>query len=186
MTEKIRWSRLDVPGQEAAELTQTTNGWRLSGNATFEHAGGTASLTYDIRCDPNWLTENVTVSGIAGEREIDLELLRNHAGEWSVNGSKAWEVTGCDDIDLNFSPSTNMLPIRRLNLEIGQSAEVRAAWLRFPSFTLEPFQQTYTRTAADRYVYESAGGEFRRELTVDTAGFVLEYPGLWLADRAID
>lgn len=182
MIETIRWSRLDVPGQEVAELERTLHGWRLEGEATFGHEGGRAHLTYEIQCDADWLTELASVSGSVGERRIDIELLRNHAGEWAINGSKVWEATGCDDIDLNFSPSTNTLPIRRLNLSVGDSAEVRAAWLRFPSFALEPFEQTYTRTAKDRYVYESSGGKFRRELTVNASGFVLDYPGIWRAD----
>ena len=181
---KIRWSRLDVPGHEIAELARTAGGWRLNGQATFEHEGGRANLAYDIRCDDDWVTISATVTGAVGDTTIDIELLRNHAGEWALNGSKVWEVTGCDDIDLNFSPSTNLLPIRRLKLAIGQSAQVRAAWLRFPSFALEPFEQTYTRVAEDRYVYESAGGKFRRELTVDGGGFVIDYPGIWQADQA--
>ena len=181
MSEKIAWRRLDTPGHESAELTRT-DGWMLKGRAVFNHEGGPADLAYEIQCDADWLTLSTSVIGTVGEQVIDIELLRNHAGEWSVNGSKVWEVTGCDDIDLNFSPSTNMLPIRRLNLGIGESAEVRAAWLRFPSFKLEPFAQTYTRLAEDLYLYESAGGEFRRELTVDADGFVLDYTGLWVAE----
>ena len=47
-------------------------------------------------------------------------------------------MTGCVDLDLNFIPSTTLLPVRRLGLAIGQSAEVQAAWLRFPGFTLVP------------------------------------------------
>jgi hypothetical protein len=177
--QNIRWTRIDVPGHETAELVRTADGWQLAGEASFDHEGSTARLSYDIRTDAAWLTESAVVTGTVGDRDIDIELLRNYAGEWAVNGSKVWEVTGCDDIDLNFSPSTNMLPIRRLKLVVGEGATVHAAWLRFPSFALEPFEQTYTRTAEDRYVYESAGGKFRRELTVDANGFVLEYPGLW-------
>ena len=66
-------------------------------------------------------------------------------------------VAGCVDLDLNFSPSTNLLPIRRLNLSVGQEAAVRAAWLRFPSFILEPLEQLYRRVDATTYRYESAG-----------------------------
>lgn len=121
------------------------------------------------------------MSGNVGTERIDLELLRNAAGEWSVNGSKVWEVTGCDDIDLEFSPSTNTLVIRRAKLEPGESISVRAAWVRFPSFALEPFEQTYTRTSESTYRFESGDGEFTRELTVDSSGFVLDYPGLWRA-----
>jgi hypothetical protein len=88
-------------------------------------------------------------------------------------------VAGCIDLDLNFSPSTNLLPVRRLGLSVGQRAGVNAAWLRFPSFTLEPLEQVYQRLSEDTYRYESAGGRFTRELSVNQAGFVTHYPGFW-------
>ena len=91
-------------------------------------------------------------------------------------------MMGCLDLDLNFSPSTNLLPIRRLALALGQSAEVKAAWLRFPSFTLEPFEQIYRRIADSTYRYESAGGRFVRDLPVNTAGFVTSYPDFWILE----
>ena len=81
------------------------------------------------------------------------------------------------DVDLNFSPSTNLLPIRRLALEVGSEAAVRAAWLRFPGFALEPLEQVYRRAAVGLYRYESAGGQFRADLEVDESGFVTRYPG---------
>ena len=88
------------------------------------------------------------------------------------------------DIDLGFSPATNLLPIRRLELTVGASATVRAAWVRFPEMMLEVLDQVYTRLGPDRYLYESAGGEFRRELTVNRRGFVIDYPGFWRAEGA--
>jgi hypothetical protein len=88
-------------------------------------------------------------------------------------------VAGCIDLDLNFSPSTNLLPIRRLDLAIGQEAEVQAAWLRFPSFTLERLEQLYRRIDVATYRYESAGGKFVTELQVNAAGFVTHYPNAW-------
>ena len=84
---------------------------------------------------------------------------------------------GCIDIDLNFSPSTNTLPIRRLRLALGASARVRAAWLRFPDFTLHVAEQSYTRIAIDRYEYRH--GEFRSEILVDSIGLVRDGPPVW-------
>jgi len=103
---------------------------------------------------------------------------------WWVNGEERPEVARCIDVDLNFSPSTNLLPIRRLDLAIGESAEVKAAWLRFPSFALEPLDQVYRRISADAYRYESAGGSFVRDLQVNAAGFVTDYPDFWTAEAA--
>src|SRR5438093_248859 len=85
-------------------------------------------------------------------------------GRWTPNGTECPAVAGCVDLDLNFSPSTNLLPIRRLDLPIGGRAAVRAAWLRFPGFTLEPLEQVYHRIDEGTYRYESAGGSFIAEL----------------------
>jgi hypothetical protein len=88
-------------------------------------------------------------------------------------------VAGCLDVDLAFSPSTNILPLRRLGLAAGESREVTAAWLRFPELTVEPLPQRYTRLDERRVLYESRGGAFTAELEVDELGLVVRYPPLW-------
>jgi hypothetical protein len=98
---------------------------------------------------------------------------------WFLNGRESPQVAGCLDLDLNFSPSTNLLPIRRLGLAVGGAGEVKAAWLRFPSFTLEPLDQRYQRLDAATYHYQSAGGRFVAELAVNETGFVTVYSGFW-------
>ena len=132
--------------------------------------------------DAAWRTTQATIRGRLGTEPVALQLERAASGEWLADGAPVARVAGCDDVDLGFSPSTNLLPIRRLRLAVGASAPVRAAWVRFPELSLELLEQVYTRTAARTYVYESAGGAFRRELAVDSTGFVLDYPGLWVAE----
>lgn len=102
-----------------------------------------------------------------------------------MDGSECSNVEGCLDLDLNFSPSTNLLPIRRLALAAGQEADVRAAWLRFPMFVLEPLEQRYCRLDDSVYRYESAGGRFVAELQVNEAGFVMHYPNLWQIEALV-
>ncbi|HEX3177350.1 MAG TPA: putative glycolipid-binding domain-containing protein, partial [Methylomirabilota bacterium] len=85
---------------------------------------------------------------------------------------------------LGFSPSTNLLPIRRLSPAIGESRDVTAAWLPFPALALEPLPQRYHRETDATYRYESSGGAFTRILRVNAEGFVTEYPGLWQAELA--
>jgi hypothetical protein len=119
------------------------------------------------------------VSGLVRDEDIHLELSVDAHRRWLVNGVPKPAVEGCVDLDLNFSPSTNLLPIRRLNLEIGEQAEVKAAWLRFPSFDLEPLAQGYERLGEFRYRYSSPGGDFVTDLTVNRVGFVMVYPQLW-------
>lgn len=139
-------------------------------------------LAYEVRCDPQWRTLAATVTGWVGPSPVEARIEADTAGEWRLNGEAVPQVAGCIDIDLNFSPSTNLLPIRRLGMAVGEHASVRAAWLRFPSFALEPLEQTYRRDGSSAYHYESAGGRFRRTLQVDETGFVVDYPGIWIEE----
>ena len=183
----VLWRRLDLPGHEVADLAPSGAGWRLTGVALFAHESRPCRLAYAIRCDAAWRTTRVTIRGRLGNAPAALDLARTRAGEWLAGGAPVAHLAGCVDVDLGFSPSTNLLPIRRLALAVGASAPVRAAWVRFPELALEVLEQVYTRVGEHAYVYESAGGAFRRELTVDAAGFVLDYPGLWAAEaRASD
>ena len=93
-------------------------------------------------------------------------------------------MQGCEDVDLSFTPATNLLPIRRTGLAVGASAAVRAAWLGFPALTFEPLDQVYERVAECRYDYRSDGGAFRAILDTNRSGFVTEYSGLWRIEGA--
>lgn len=175
----ILWRRIDQPGHEAARLRYAGESWELYGSAVFADPGGNCRLDYEIECGADWKTVRGRVSGWRGEEAVDVFVEVDSHGRWMLNGVERPEVIGCVDLDLNFSPSTNLLPIRRLSLQVGQSGEVRAAWLRFPSFRLEVLEQVYTRKDERTYRYESAGGTFRRDLEVNEDGFVTRYPGLW-------
>ena len=175
----ILWRRLDQPGHESARVFSLEATWRLAGTALFAHEAKPCCLSYLVVCDSEWRTISGRVSGWVDDRPVEIGLAVDDSGRWWLNGSEQPEVEGCLDLDLNFSPSTNLLPIRRLNLGVGDSAEVRAAWLTFPAFTLEPLSQLYRRVAPGTYRYESGGGRFVREIATREDGLVTDYPGFW-------
>ena len=181
MSDSILWQGIDRRGHEAARLYQLNNQWCLEGTAVFASDDRPCRLDYLIVCDAGWNTLTGTVSGWLGNDNVNIEITADNLHRWRLNGVDQPAVHNCIDLDLNFSPSTNLLPIRRLNLAVGEHAEVHAAWLRFPSFELEPLSQIYTRLDERTYRYSSAGGTFIRDLTVNDAGFVTDYPGLWRA-----
>jgi uncharacterized protein len=179
---RILWRRLISPGHEGAWLSTNDSGEVLTGTAVFAHEGEPCSLSYQVICDRAWRTRSARVEGRVGSRRVSsVQIDADPSGRWRLHGEEQPQVDGCDDIDLNFSPSTNLLPIRRLGLEVGSEAPVRAAWLRFPAFVLEPLEQSYRRTGDRSYRYASAGGSFTAELEVDESGFVTRYPGGWEA-----
>ena len=151
----------------------------------FAHERAPCRLDYVVICDSQWETRSGRVAGWVGNGLVEVELKVDSARRWWLNGTECPAVEGCIDLDLNFSPSTNLLPIRRLDLAVGQEAKVQAAWLRFPSFTLEPLDQLYRRIDLETYVYESAGGEFVRRLRVNVAGLVTHYPAFWQVEASV-
>jgi uncharacterized protein len=181
VVETILWKSIPWPGHESARLLALDAGWQLEGAAAFLHETEPCRLDYVITCDSDWSSRRATVNGWIGTRVIDTTIEAAN-GVWTMNGAEQNQVAGCTDVDLNFSPSTNLLPIRRLNLDVGQSADVRTAWLRFPSFALELLEQRYTRVAEDRVRYESFTTDFTAELRVSPNGFVLDYENIWRAE----
>lgn len=177
----ILWQGLYWPGHEAARLHVGDAGVQLEGSAVFPHEGAPCRLDYQITCAARWQTRHVVVQGWVGGQTIWQEIVVDDTQRWWVNGVEATAVAGCIDIDLNFSPVTNTLPIRRAQLAIGAELAVTAAWLRFPSFVLEPLDQVYQRRDEHHYRYTSGGGSFVADLTVNAAGLVVDYPQLWQA-----
>ena len=181
-TDTILWRRLDLPGHEVSRLRRSDNSWALSGTAVFSYEHSPCTLEYLVICDAEWRTCAADITGVAGHRVIDVRVSVDRERRWYRNNVECPAVAGCLDIDLGFSPSTNLLPIRRLSLAVGQAAEVRAAWLPFPSLTFEELPQVYRREGEQLYRYESGGGEFVRLLEVNPVGFVTKYPGLWVQE----
>lgn len=182
MAETITWRRLDCSGHDYVRLEET-DGWELSGTAIFASARGPSKVDYLVRCDKSWRTQSAQVKGVADAADIDLTISVRE-GIWRLNTSEFAPVAGCVDIDFDFTPATNLIPIRRLKLPVGAEAAVRAAWFRLSLQTLEPLAQLYRHEADRIYRYESGGGIFVRTLEVNDVGFVTNYPGLWVAEAA--
>jgi hypothetical protein len=103
---------------------------------------------------------------------------------WTINEQACPDVTGCVDLDLNFTPATNLLSIRRLALTPGQSTEVVAAWLEFPAPRLKPLRQIYRHLGNGRYDYSCPALPFAAILETNPDGFVTRYPPLWEPEDA--
>jgi len=179
MQERILWRKLENPGHEIATLNERDYCWELAGTAIFSQENSPCRMDYSVVCDKSWVTKLVHVNGIVDNKEVAIDLEVDANKQWFLNGTILSWLTGCIDVDLGFSPSTNLLPIRRLALNVGQEAEVKAAWLQFPSLELKVLPQFYCRQSESSYRYESAGGSFVSELGVNDSGFVTNYPGLW-------
>jgi hypothetical protein len=173
------WRRLDQPGHDSCRLFQFADGWRLSGMAVFREGRKACHLQYEVMADAAFGTRGARVNGYVGTQAVDLKI-RAHAGErWEINGVAIDEVDGCIDVDLGFTPATNLLVIRRLALKVGQAADAPAAYLAFPKMELVRLPQRYERTSRNEYAYESPSTGYAGTLRVSSMGAVLHYPGLF-------
>jgi hypothetical protein len=114
-----------------------------------------------------------------GRHAFELAIAAMPGKRWKLNGTNQPEAAGCLDVDLSFTPATNLIAIRRLALDMGQASEAPAAWLRFPERTLVRLEQRYHRVALDTYDYHAPSVGYAASLQVSDSGFVTYYPGLW-------
>ncbi|MGX8011797.1 putative glycolipid-binding domain-containing protein [Mesorhizobium sp. ORM8.1] len=175
----IFWRRLDLEGHDACLLYPTDGGWRLEGHALFLQEGQPCSLAYAVDCDAGWRTRSARVDGFLGAQILRYEIERLGDGQWMLNGAEQAAVAGLVDVDLGFTPATNLLAIRRSDLGIGTATPAPAAYLAFPELKLMRLDQTYQRLDEQRYAYAAPTFGYDAVLEVSAHGFVLDYPGLW-------
>jgi hypothetical protein len=165
----VCWQRLDTAGVEYAEVE--THPLRLEGEIVLVEGGTPCAVSYRVDTGEFGITSRAVVrmrrAGVVSERT----LVRHPDGSWTTDERAVPELHGVCDVDLSITPSTNTLPIRRLQLSVGQQAQVTAAWMRFPWLDVVALRQAYRRAAAS-YEYEAPDLGFRAEMSVDEDGIV--------------
>src|SRR5205823_5457476 len=96
------------------------DGFELSGLILQAHEDVPYVVRYRIRVDQSWRAREVEVEVENGGIR-SLRLSADAGGHWSGERRRLREVDGCLDVDLEWSPSTNTLPIRRLALAVGET-----------------------------------------------------------------
>jgi hypothetical protein len=175
----VVWKNLLVNGADYCALWQTAEGWLLKGTVVGvleDHRPVLAN--YEVHCDEKWRSHRVQVERTIGRDVKTLNLAVESRGVWRSSGRELRDLNGCEDVDLALTPATNTLPIRRLNLQVGGTASLVAAWVKLPDLGVQPLPQRYTRLTENSYRYESNTG-FSAEIAVDDFGLVTEYPGGW-------
>jgi hypothetical protein len=175
----VLWRGSDPLSLEYFQLHHTSEDVLLSGTILTSDDGKPLRLDYVVHCDPSWVTRSARLTLTHDTVSSELTVIVDDRRRWWSNGSELAAVSGCVDIDISLSPSTNTLPIRRLSLARGEASDVIAAWVRFPELTVEPLPQRYVRTGESLYRYASDGGAFTADIEVDELGLVVRYPPGW-------
>ncbi|MFJ5808479.1 putative glycolipid-binding domain-containing protein [Streptomyces sp. NPDC093093] len=138
-------------------------------------------VTYRLVTGPRFVTRelHVTVDGPgAARRELDLR--RDEAGRWTVDGQPREEFEGALDCDLGVCPLTNTMPVLRHGLHLRDAGAPERpflmAWVSVPDLVVTPSEQVYTPLGGHRVRY--ASGSFTADVEFDADGLVRHYPGL--------
>ena len=174
------WRKLNHPGHDSCRLIKLSAGWRLSGAAVFLDAPGACHFQYEVVvADAAFRTKSAAVVGYLGRKAIDVRIRSAGRGRWRVNGVLNAAVAGCIDVDLSFTPATNLFALRRLELKVGEHADAPAAYLEFPRLRFTRLPQRYERIGRTKYAYEAPTVGYAGTLQVSSLGAVLHYPGLF-------
>jgi len=134
---------------------------------------------YRIECDRSWRVRRAEATVLGDDRRVLLE--SDGLGRWRDGAGRSLpDLDGAFDVDLPITPFTNTLPIRRLGLTAGQSADLKVVYVLLPAFEITTDPQRYVcLETGRRFRYESLDSDFVRELEVDADGLVIDYPGLF-------
>ena len=176
MRKDVIWAAVQWPGLEYVIALAGANGLRADSQLVMAEQGP-ARVSYQLECGADWRFRALSMSVTDPDGERALTMTAEPGGHWTVDGEDRADLEPCTDIDINVSPLTNTLPIRRLDWSDGQAVDLNVAYVSVPELTVESVQQRYTMLAAGLFRYES--GSFRADLPVDEDGFVLDYPGIW-------
>ena len=183
MERNIMWTPWSEPGLEHLHLLQQDENILADSIIVGVSNRMPFRLHYEITCDSNWKVKELDLTLLSGNHK-SIKIQADGQGHWSTpKGDPVSSLEGCIDVDISATPFTNTLPIRRLGLKPGQSAELLVAYVSIPEMELTSDRQRYTclelYAHGALYRYESLESDFSAELPVESDGLVIDYPGLF-------
>jgi hypothetical protein len=193
------WVKDDPVGMEHAAI-----GVGVGGMVATSTAFGTIPIAYrldlELHVDADWITRRLAlvVSSDGWARSLVLERARAWTGSLTDEGAVPQEVIASTppdtvapgdvppdvlDVDVQYSPLTNLMPIRRLGLDRpGAAGSFVMAWISVPSLAITLDDQRYTLLGiddGDRCArFENGVGFFTAVIRCDADGVVVDYPGI--------
>jgi len=160
----ILWTGREYYSLENCLISETGQGNKIESTIVGKYEDTLYQVKYVIQTKHNWQVTSVRV-------------------ETQLNGKQethSYESLGeCTDVDIPLTPFTNTLPIRRLNMKIGETHFIKVLYLDILTNEFKPVRQKYQRLSEFEYKYENVPNDFEAVITVDQHGFVVDYPQLF-------
>ena len=175
MRTDIAWTALPWSSVEHVTIADEDS-WTADGAMVAVFDGHAVRLTYRLQVDATGATRALDLADAVGGATLTLR--GDGHGRWrDADGAPVPELDDCIDVDISTTPLTNTLPVRRLRLAPGESAEIQVAYVDVPSLAVRPVAQSYRRI--DERSYRYASGSFSADVVFDEHELVTDYVGLW-------
>ncbi len=163
-----RWQRWDHDGDETLNLRWENEGWTVTGEV------GREAVTYVLRLSSTWQMRQFLL--FRDLDQPDLWLGTDGNGRWGeLNGAHRPDLDGSADIHLSCTPFSPTLPIRRLRLEIGETAIVPVATVDVETLGVVRVEHRYTHTSLRTWEHVDEAGT-TTVFDVDEFGLVRDLP----------
>ncbi|MCE7009455.1 putative glycolipid-binding domain-containing protein [Kibdelosporangium philippinense] len=181
----LTWQGVASPRLESVRLLVADSRLKASGRiiAAASDDGPAFSASLEATTDQVGAFGRLLIRATTAEDECQISVTRTKDGLWLVDrgsGSERGAFGGSMDVDVEGAVLFNCLAIRRLGLhkEAG-SHELPVVHVSLPTLTVNLMQKTYTTVSIgdDMSVVNYKYGSIDVDLTVDSNGLVIDYPG---------
>ncbi|MGE8426978.1 MAG: putative glycolipid-binding domain-containing protein [Sphingobacterium sp.] len=172
------WKGIIYNSLEYFKLTKQEGSFMVNANIIGHYEDKIYTLYYHLKIDEHWNVQHLDLEYAVNDviKRIKGNKIEN---DWEINGSVKNDFQGIDYIDISLTPFTNTLPINNLNLEMGESTDIKVLYFDILNDAIKPVNQNYSKTKALTFQYKNIPKDFEADLEVDSLGLVVNYPGLF-------
>jgi hypothetical protein len=182
----MTWQGTVSPRLEAVRLLVSDGRLRASGRVVCGASGGAEaySASFEFAVDRTGDVGRGLLRTTTADEERQISVGRTEDGVWLVDhgqGAARNEFEGAADVDVSGLVTFTALPIRRLGLHRAAAThELPVLYVSMPDLTVRLVHQTYRTVSVDETgaVINYTVPDFTADLTVDTDGLVIDYPGV--------
>lgn len=173
------WKGLDHYSTEYCELREHEMGASVSSVVVGKSEDEVYRAAYTIHTDKDWQTKSFELHIEINSARSLIAYQSDSNGNWYEQGKRLPEFEGCIDIDIPLTPFTNTLPIRRLEIPVGERRIIKVLYLDVLAREIKAVWQCYMRLTENKYQYQNIPNDFEAVITVDEDGLVIDYPTLF-------
>ena len=180
MSLKAKW--LDWFDKTTEECYVQFEGDRIRAEGVIRSTNPEFRVQYRITLNNEWVFREVEIqSRDAKDEGKQIFISSDGNGKWTDYKNQRIEgLEAAVDIDFILTPFTNSLPVKRLQLPRGESADLTVAHISFPDLTVSPDHQRYTCIEPGKlYRFDSLTSDFTQDITFDDEGLVADYPQMF-------